>query len=506
VSFLLGLDVGTTNTKAVAFDPATGRVVAVASRPTPYTDLADGIQETEPAELWQAVVDCLQAIVPQLAGPILAMGVASLGEAGVPLDAAGQPVYRIIPWYDRRTEPQLQHLLERVDPLHLFQISGQATHHVYSLYKLLWLRERQPAAFAALRRWLSISDYVAWRLTGETATDDSLASRTGLFDQPSRRWSPELVQLAGLSESQLPTVLPAGTTVGKVTVEAARATGLPSGIAVGIGGHDHLCGALAVGAVAAGMVVDSIGTAESIVLPVEAFSADERLMQARMSCCAHVVPGLYVVEGGLARGGGSLEWLANLLFADAAEPVAAALAAAAQAPAGARELLYFPYLGGNGAPLGDKNLAASFVGLQPSHERRHLVRAVLEGVAFGIRHTIAATADVVGPPRPPIGVIGGGSRSALWLQIRADILGQPVQAIQVPEAVALGAALLAGVGAGVYPNAVAAAGAVERQTRLYRPDPERQADYDRRFQEDYSLLYPAIRPILAGLARRRDNG
>lgn len=505
MSLLIGLDVGTTNTKAVAFQPATGQVVAVASRPTPYVGVTRSSgpgsdREIDPGQLWDSVVACLRQVTELASGPALAVGIASMAEAGVPLDAAGQPLYRIIPWYDPRTEPQLRRVLSENDPRRIFQITGQAPRHVYSLYKLLWFQEHAPAVTRSLFRWLSVADFVGWKLTGEAATDHSLASRTMFFDQRSRGWSADMLRLAGLRAEQLPRLTQSGAPIGVISREAASATGLPAGIPVGIGGHDHLCGAVAAGGSATGEVVDSIGTAEGLVIPVDTYRDDDVFRRTRICCYAHVLPGRYVVQAGMALSGGGLAWIASQTFAEAADPVASALDAAGQAPPGAAGLLCFPHLGGNSSPIGDENVAGAFVGLRSSHERGHLVRAVLEGIAFGIRHSLAVVEEVVGTRPEEIRVVGGGGRSSLWLQIRADVLNRRLLAVEVPEAVALGAALLAGVGAGVYPDAAAAVSSVNRLTTLYLPNADRAAVYDRRFRDAYLKLYPALAPIFAELA------
>lgn len=506
MSILIGLDVGTTNTKAIAFAAESGRVVAESSHPTPYVTVEvppDGkpAREIDPETLWQAVVACLRDLSPHLNEPVRGIGIASMAEAGVPLDAAGRPLGRIIPWNDPRTLPQLSEVLAEVGQDHLYEITGQAQRFVYSLFKLLWIRQHAPDVHAQLHRWLSVADYVAYRLTGAAATDLSLASRTMLFDQREKRWSPELLRIAGLREDQLPTPLPAGTAVGEVSPTAAGRTGLAAGITVAIGGHDHLCGALAAGANRPGKVADSIGTAESIVVPVPAFADDLRFAHRRICCYHYVVPGLFAVQAGLANAGGGLEWIASQTFGDAPNPVAAALAAAARVAPGADGLLYFPYLGGNGAPIGDENISGCFLGLRPTHGRGQLVRAVLEGIAFGIRHGLETVSNVIGVTEPPISIFGGGSRSPLWRQLRADVLGQPVQSVEVVEAVALGAALLAGVAAGVFPSAVTAAEAVERKPILYLPNPAAQNRYEDIFRNIYVEIYPSLAPLFARIAR-----
>jgi xylulokinase len=505
MSVLIGLDVGTTNVKAVAFDPAAGEVVAVTAQPTPYVDVGVYGREIDPTGLWEVTAGCLRRVIADAGRPVLAVGIASMAEAGVPLDARGRPLYNIIPWYDPRTEPQLQQVLARLGPTRLFEITGQATRNVHTLFKILWLREHAPSAMANLWRWLSVSDYVAYQLTGATATDFTLASRTMLFDQRTRRWSDELLAIAGLRVDQLPSLGLSGDVVGTVTPDAVAATGLAAGVLVAIGGHDHLCGALAVGAVNPGQVADSIGTAESMVIPVGAYVGDERLRLSRTCCYAHVADG-YVVQAGMAMSGGGLEWLAQRLFGECQDPVASALRAAATAPTGADTLLYFPYLGGNGAPVGDENVTACFIGLRPTHDRGHLVRALLEGIAFAMRDALDVVAPVIGPSAAPILAFGGGSRSPLWLQIRANVLGMPITGVEVPEAVAVGAALLAGVGSGLFPNAAEAASGVRRTGTSYEPDPAEHATYEPLFQEAYRSLYPALKPVFARLARLRYFG
>lgn len=500
MSVLIGLDVGTTNTKAVAFDPDTGHVVAVASRPTPYVGIGAGEREIDPGQLWEGVAACLREVMGAAPGRVLALGIASMAEAGIPFDANGTPLYRIIPWYDPRTEPQLRRVLAQNDPRLLFELTGQAPRQVYTLYKILWLREHEPAVIRSLHRWLSIADFIGWRLTGVAATDFSLASRTMFFSQRSHQWSPELLRLADLQVEQLPRLAPAGTTIGTVTPAMAGVTGLPAGVPVGIGGHDHLCGALAVGAVQPGQVVDSIGTAEGLVVPVADYRSDDLFRRTRICCYAHVVPNQFVIQAGMPMSGGGLAWIAERLFSDQPDPVVAALAAASQTPAGAGGLLYFPYLGGNGSPIGDENVAGAFIGLRATQERGHLARAVLEGIAFGIRHAFEVTESVAGNLPAPIRVFGGGSRSPLWLQIRADVLNRSLLAVEVPEAVALGGALLAGVGAGVYPDAAAAANSVDRLTTSYFPDPGRATQYEARYHDSYLKLYPALAPIFGTLA------
>ncbi|HEX9117142.1 MAG TPA: FGGY family carbohydrate kinase, partial [Anaerolineae bacterium] len=265
MTLLYGLDLGTSTIKAAAYDPEVGRTVALCARPTPVEHLANGWSEHDPEALWQAAAGCLRALRQQVPDRAVAgLAIASFAEAGIALDQHLRPLYPIIAWYDRRTEAQVKWWEAQIDPVALHAITGQQLSPTFGANKWLWIREHVPAAATRLGAWLSVPDYVLWRLTGELATDYSLASRTMLFDQAACGWSPPLLAAVGLTPDQLPRLAPAGTVAGAVTASAAAETGLPPGTPCALGGHDHLCAAFAAGAYKPGSVVDSAGTAEAV--------------------------------------------------------------------------------------------------------------------------------------------------------------------------------------------------------------------------------------------------
>jgi len=410
-----------------------------------------------------------------------------MGDLGVPIDRAGHCLYPFIAYFDPRSEPQARRLQDWLGGARqIYEITGQAGSRL-SVSRLLWLRENEPKVFGSIHKWLSPEDYILWKLSGEYATDYSMASRTLALDQRSLTWSEQILGPADLSIDLLPSVHQSGTMVGQVTQAAAADTGLPVGAVVATGGHDHLCGALGAGVVKPGTVLDSMGTVEAGLLLRAGFDPNERLFQAGYAHYAHVIPGQYIIMFGTA-GGGVLDWVVRQFWPEAAEPgesrsraFASALEAAEAIPPGSEGLLWLPHLSG-------------IVGLTTAHGRGHFVRALFEGLSFWLRDTIGLVEEASGiPTGDEIIGIGGGTRARLWMQIKADVTGRTVRVVTVPEVVSLGAALLAGVGAGVLASADEAAASVVRPMTVYEPDPDRHDVYVSYFQSINTELRPALR-------------
>jgi len=501
VGYLVGVDVGTTNTKAVLYDPEVGRVLAVASRPTRVHHPGPGLTEHDPGEIWSAVVECIREATAGRAAGVRAISSTSMAEAGVPIDRSGRYLYPIISWLDNRSAPQAERWREWLGPAEAFRITGQTIQAKFSINKLMWLRENEPAVIDKLHKWLCMEDFVLYKLSGVDAIDYSLASRTFAFDQRSLAWSPRMLDLAGFSVDVFPRAYPSGTAVGEVTPAAAAETGLPVGAVVATGGHDHLCGSLAAGVVGPGALLDSMGTAESGLLLSDRYDPDPRLLEAGYCHYAHVIPGCYVTLFGL-MGGGVLDWLVQRFWPEAKAPGPVrsrcfdeALALAAEVPPGASGLVWLPHLGGGRTDQSDEQPRAALVGLTTALDRGHIVRALLESLCYWLRGKLETMAAIA-PIGPTITAIGGGARSTLWMQIKADVTDREVRVPLVPESTALGAALLAGVGAGVFATTAEAAASVSRPTTVYYPDPARVAVYDRLY-EQFRYLHPRVAAITA---------
>lgn len=493
--YLVGIDVGTTNTKAVVYDPERGEVIALGRHPTRTYHPRPGWSEFDPAQIWQGVAESLRQALAQVpsTASIAGVGVSSMGEAGIPIDASGEYLYPIIAWYDPRAEPQLDALCRKLGTYEIFDITGQSPRNIFSLPKIVWLQEHHPDIVRRAGRWLCMEDFVIWKLSGEYATDYSVASRTLAFDQRQRFWSSRILGSVGLSADLFPMPFPSGTAVGRVTAKAAEETGLPIGAPVVTGGHDHLVGALAVGVLAEGEVLDSTGTAEAVLAPLSFYRPDRRLFDSGFSFYHHTVRGQYVVIGGNSAGGASVDWLSRSVLGLEEGPSKEFFAAAAEVAAGSQGLFFLPHLVGSGTPENDAASRGAFVGLTPFHNRGHFARAVLEGVCYWLRSNLDEIESIVGKRIAEITAIGGATQSPFWLQLKADVTGRSVRVPHVPEAVAVGAALLAGCGVGLFANERQAAASVNAFQEVRKPDEKEAAAYERWYEEVYKSLYASLR-------------
>lgn len=492
---LIGVDVGTTHWKVVAYDRC-GRAAASFRCPSLVHQAGDGGSVHDPEELWQAVAGGIRAVVGALPGSsaVAGVAVASVGEAGVLLDREDRPVGPSLAWYDPRTAPQAREWRERFAAQDLYAVTGFAPQHIASVNKLAWLRQNEPDSFARAAHWLCLADYVAFRLSGEKVMDYSLASRTGLFDLHRREWSGRLLAGAGLDATLLPPLAPSGTVIGGVTSSAARLTGLARGTPVCTGGHDHICGALAAGVTEPGAVLDSTGTAEVVLAVLDAPLTSPELCHAGLSLGCHTARGRYYLIGTITTSGAVVEWLKNQL----GEEYAGLAARAAAAPPGADSLLFLPHLRGTVLPV-DPTSRAAFVGLTASHTTGHLVRAALEGVCHELRSLLTLLAQFSGTKMGRITAVGGAVKNPFWLQLKADVTGREFLVPELEEAAALGAALLAGLGTGVYAGEREAGQALVRRVAPVIPEAEAAAVYAR-VHRLYLRLYPLLRDLSAEIA------
>ena len=506
MSLLIGLDLGTTTIKAILYDSKQGRVIDRASQPTPVSHSRphpDWIEHS-PQALWEAVCHCLRQVAQ--GQPVSALAVSSFAEAGLPVDGQGQPLYPLIAWYDRRTLPQMEWWEREFSILELHGITGQFPGPSFGANKWLWLRKHQPKRMARMARWLSTPDYVLYRLTGTQATDYTMASRTLLLDQRARTWSEEVLQRAGLPVEQLPPIFPSGTVIGSVTPQAASETGLPVGMPCVLGGHDHLCGALAAGGWQSGAVIDSTGTAEALLMVVPAFQTGQVFAGRSFACYAHVVPGQYIIKGGLKAAGVAIEWLARQLCGQPGLPADqlpyAELESSAWQGYGKRAgPLWLPHLLGSGSPLDDSFSRGALVGLKSDHQPGDLFRGLLESLAFWMRHNLVEMGQLSGQQTGQVLLLGGTTRLKLLRQLKADVLNQAVLLPEIPEASATGAALLAGIGAGVFSGPQEAVASLHYNVQVVQPNPECAAWYHELYDQAYMPLYGALRSIHQTLAR-----
>jgi xylulokinase len=474
VARLVGLDVGTSSVKGIAVDAGDGRVVAVAERPLELSTPRPGWSEQDPEDWWRAS----EAVLAELDAPNAdGIGLSGQMHGLVALGEDDRPLRPAILWNDGRTQRQCEAIEAAVGFDRLVQLTGNRALAGFTAPKLLWLRDEEPETFARIRRVLLPKDYVRLRLTGEHAIDVADASGTLLLDVARRAWSTEVLEALELDPAWLPRLLESPEISGEAF----------GGVPVAAGAGDQAAGALGVGVVAEGGPASVVlGTSGVVFAALDAYRHDP---EARVHAFCHAVPGAWHVMGVMLSAAGSLRWLRDVAGGSYDELVGEA---ARWAP-GAEGLLFAPYLTGERTPHADPQARAAFAGREVRHDRGALARAVLEGVAFGLRDALDLVAGL--GERPAAGrVSGGGARGELWLQIVASVLDLPLELCVADEGAALGAALLAGLAAGTWADAREAVAACVRVTRVVEPRPEWIAPYAEILPR-FRALYPALRPL-----------
>ena len=491
---ICGIDAGTSQVRALVFR-TDGVVVASAAQPTPTRLLGSDRAELDAQDFWAAIVAVLRRVVAEVPDPkaIRSVAVASVGEAGVLSARDGRALAPIIAWFDTRTRGELDRLLAHVGFERLHRLTGLCADPTFTLLKLLWLKRHRPADFALARHWLNLGDYLGWRLSGERATDRSLASRTMLLDIERGAWSSTLLELCEIPSSLLPPLRPSGSLLGRVLPEVAAATGLPGDCAVGIGGHDHVCGMIAAGADGPGVMLDSLGTAEALTLTCDRPLTDPALGRAGFNQGSFAVDSpLYYVFGGLPTAAGAVEWFRSLYpGVDHATLIAEAESAAAN-----DGTLFLPHLRLGSPPYPDPVARGAFLGVSSATGRGALFRAVLEGVALDGAHILDSMLRLLAAPAPHrILAIGGSTRNLLLMRLKASAFGSPLAVLELPDTTCLGAALLGGIAGGVFAGLAQARTALEVPVRNVTPLPEWDERHRSRRLATYAAAYEALRPL-----------
>jgi xylulokinase len=472
---VFGLDIGTSAVKGLALDDD-GSVLARAERTYPFESPRPGWSEQDPALWWDAASDVLDSL--SVAGPPAGIGLSGQMHGLVTLDAAGEVVRPAILWNDQRTAAECAEIEQQVGLEELIAQTGNGALTGFTAPKLLWLRRHEPDAYARIASVMLPKDYVRLRLCGERATDVSDASGTLLFDVAHRRWSASVLAALELDEGWLPPALESPDQSG------ATAAGVP----VAAGAGDQAAGALGVGVDRPGPASVVIGTSGVVFTALDSFAADP---QARVHTFCHAVPGAWHAMGVMLSAAGSLQWLRDV--AAPGEDFAALVSEAERWEPGAEGLTFLPYLAGERTPHADPDARGAFSGLSVRHDRGALVRAVLEGVAFGLRDSLDLVSGM--GAAPGIGrVSGGGARSDLWLKIVASVLELPLERTAADEGAAFGAALLGGVAGGVWSDVHEAVEATVRTTGVVEPVADWVEPY-REARERFRALYPALRSV-----------
>jgi xylulokinase len=503
--YFLGIDVGTGGTRALIIDEL-GRVIASATEEhRAFTSPQIGWAEQDPDDWWRACGVAVREVLAKgyLRGnQISCVGLSGQMHGAVLLDDQERVVRPALIWCDVRTEEQTQQLTAQIGIDRLIQLTCNPALPNFTLTKCLWVRENEPENWSRVRSVMLPKDYVRFRLTGERATDVSDASGTLLLDVAHRRWSKEILELVELDESLLPNLYESPEICGKISAEGAAATGLQAGTPVVAGAGDQAAGAIGMGVVSSGTVSATIGTSGVVLAATSGPALDPK---GRLHTFCHAVPGRWMVMGVTQAAGFSLRWFRDQFGAGTnghgnshvdsrSDSYDTLTADAANAPAGCDGLLWAPYLMGERTPYLDPAARGILFGLTASHTRAHVIRAILEGVAFSLRDTFTVFQEIKVPVET-VRLGGGGARSPLWRQIQADVYGRGVEMVEAEEGAAYGAAILAGVGAKAWPTVDDACNAVVRVARHVDRNLRDSVVLDNAYAM-YRRIYPAMKSIL----------
>lgn len=490
MAYFLGIDSSTTATKALLMDEK-GDVIGVASAEYPYETPQPLWSEQHPALWWDGVVNAIHAVLAQTGAngeDIQAVGLTGQMHGMVALDQDGKVLRKAILWNDQRTGAECDQIRELIGKEKFIAITGNDALTGFTAPKILWMKNNEPELYAQVRQILLPKDYVRFKLTGEYATDKGGASGTVLFDLKARNWSVEVVEALGIDPSWLPESFEGTAETGQISAEAAAATGLKAGTPVFGGGGDQEAGAVGMGAVVPGVVSLTLGTSGVVFA-----ATDSPLIEpeGRLHAFCHAVPGKWHFMGVMLSAAGSYRWFRDTLapgedFGELAD-------LAGEIEPGAEGLYFLPYLTGERTPHPDPLAKGAFVGLTVRHSRDHLTRAVLEGVAYGLRDSFELMKGAGLAGIEQVRISGGGSKSPVWRQIIADVLGAELVTVNSSEGAAYGAALLGATGAGAFSSVEQACESVISITGSTPPGRD-QAIYEELYPT-FRDLYPALKPV-----------
>ena len=495
---LLGIDVGTTGCKVIAFN-IEGLILAQAYDEYPLLHSQPGWAELDSYVVWEKISGCIQSVALQTKNdPVEAISVASQGEAVTPISKSGEILANTITSFDARTTGISNDIGQEVGELELMQITGMPLSDITTLAKLTWIQRYQPDVFGQTWKFLGYEDFVFYKLGMPPVIDYSLAARTMLFDIIQKDWSEQMLGMIDVDSSIFSSTAASGTIIGEIGSDIAKDLGLPRNVVGVTGGHDQPCGALGAGIIDEGDVMDATGTVECIVPAFSEPVLNQHMIDGNFSCYPHVVDNMYVTLGFVSSGGVILRWFRDNFAQYEIEQAASSGQdvydlLVESMPEGPSPVMLLPHFNGSGTPRMDLESKGAILGLTLGTSKSDIVKSILEGISFEIKHNLMLL-DSAGVTINEIRTIGGGAKSEQWLQLKADIFGKKVVALDVSEGVCLGAAILAGVAIGKYPSIRSAVGQLVRTKAVYHPREEVQSRYKERMQV-YAQIYASIQRI-----------
>jgi len=495
---LMGIDAGTSSCKVSLFD-TNGNVISQSTKEYPVYYPAPGHAEQNPDEWWKAICDAIREILQS--APIDARQIAGIGVDGqswsaIPVDRQGNLLSNTPIWMDTRAEDICRKIVERIGFEKIFSVSGNPFQPTYTTPKILWFKENIPDVYKNAYKFLQSNSYIVYKLTNVMTQEVSQGYGLHFFNMKSKQWDEELCDEMGISLEKLPDIFPCHEVVGTVTKKASEQTGLPEGIPVVAGGLDAACGTLGAGVIHIGETQEQGGQAGGMSICLDQAVAHPKLI---LSC--HVVPDRWLLQGGTVGGGGALKWFQREFgpFEKIQEgeviksPFQLMDEEAAEIKPGSEGLIFLPYMAGERSPIWDKHAKGVYYGLDYSKTKAHMIRATLEGCAYALQHNIK-TAEEVDVEVDELVAMGGAANSRLWTQIKADVTGKVIKVPFSDAATTLGAAILAGVGTGVYKDFEDAVKQTVKVTRIHEPNEQNHLLYQK-YYNIYLKLYDQLKDI-----------
>ncbi len=490
MKYVMGIDSSTTGVKALITDEE-GRIAGSGSASLSISFPKPLWSEQNPVDWWDAAQKAIRSAIR--AADVRGEDIAAVGLTGqmhglVMLDEHGDILRPAVLWNDQRTQAQCDEITDKIGAARLIALTGNRALTGFTAPKLLWVKENEPEIYARCKHVLLPKDYLRFKLTGEYVSEMSDASGMLLLNVAKREWSQDMLDALEIPASWLPRLVEGTGITGAVNAQAAEATGLSAGTPVVGGGGDQAAGAVGMGCVAPDRIGVTIGTSGVVFAPLTNYAYEP---EGRLHAFCHAVPGQWHLMGVMLSAAGSLSWYRDTLAPDIAYEML--LLEAAVVPAGSEGLLFLPYLAGERTPHPDPNARGAFIGLTQRHTRGHLTRAVLEGVAFGLKDSFTLIANTGLPNQYQVRVSGGGAKSMIWQQIIADIFNAPLVNVSTTEGAAFGAAILAAVACGKHATVEAACAAMVQTGTRVEPSADTSvyaAEYQR-----YQRLYPMLKPL-----------
>lgn len=490
-AYLLGIDVGTSACKVALFS---GRGELISQGVGEYAVYypREGWAEQDPEEWWNIVAKTIRQVLLQSAvspGEIAGIGVDGQSWSAIAVDKQGKVLCNTPIWTDVRAKGACKSIAEIVAEDELFSVCGNPLQPSYTLPKILWYKENRPDVYQSASHILQSNSFIVYRLTGAVTQDVSQGYGFQCFNMKTARWEETIIRALGIKRELFPEIYPCHAVVGRVTKAASALTGLLEGTPVVAGGVDAACGTLGAGVISAGQTQEQGGQAGGMSACIDTYAADKRLILG-----FHVVPDKWLLQGGTTGGGGALKWLRGVFSPECSFAEMSELAKTV-AP-GSDGVVFLPYMAGERSPIWNPDATGVFFGLNYAKTRAHIIRAVMEGVAYALRHNLE-TADSAGAKIGTLRAMGGSANSRVWTQIKSDVTGHAVEVPASDTATTLGAAIIAGVGVGVFPGFEAAANACVLVNRTHTPDKSTSDVYAKGY-DTYRKLYQNLAPMMKG--------